>query len=145
VTDYGYKKLRETKVVRESTRRSMQGNRYADTKPEIALRKALWHDGLRGYRKNVRKLPGRPDVVFGKRKLAIFVHGCFWHQCPICTRNRSPKTNAGYWSAKFAANLERDARNQAALEAMGYRVLVVWECELKDFPLVLERVRAALG
>ncbi len=142
--EYSFEKLRETLVVREGTRRSMQGNRGTGTSPEVRLRKALWAAGLRGYRKNVRKLPGKPDVVFGRAKVAVFVHGCYWHQCPRCTRNRAPKTNALYWQAKFAANVERDARNEAALRDLGYRVVVVWECELGDMEEVVGRVRATL-
>ncbi|RYG25801.1 very short patch repair endonuclease [bacterium] len=122
----------------------MQGNRGKDTKPEIALRKALWAAGLRGYRKNVTKLPGKPDVVFVRGRLAVFVHGCYWHQCPHCKRNRTPATNAEYWQAKFAANRERDARQQAQLEDDGWRVLVLWECEIKRGEGLL-RVKQALG
>ena len=129
--EYAYTKLRETLIVAESTRRSMQGNRATGTQPEETLRKALWAAGVRGYRKNVKSLPGKPDIVFSKLKLAIFVHGCYWHQCPICTRNRAPKTNAAYWQAKFHANQDRDERNQTQLLEMGYRVLVVWECQVK--------------
>lgn len=109
----------------------MRANRSKDTKPELTLRRALWAAGLRGYRKNVRKLPGTPDVVFGRARLAVLVHGCYWHSCPTCARNRVPKTNAAYWEAKFAGNRERDARNLVALEVLGYRIHVVWECELK--------------
>ncbi|RYG32045.1 very short patch repair endonuclease [bacterium] len=121
----------------------MRANRGRDTGPELALRRALWAAGLRGYRKNVRKLPGSPDVVFGPARLAIFVHGCYWHSCPTCTRNRTPKTNAAYWQAKFEGNRARDARDQAKLIEMGWRVLVIWECELKpsNVPAVIERVR----
>lgn len=122
----------------------MQGNRGRDTKPELNLRRALWAAGLRGYRKNVAKLPGRPDVVFGRARLAIFVHGCYWHSCPHCTRNLTPKTNAAYWQAKFATNRERDARQQAELAVKGWRVMVVWECELKAMETVVERVREAV-
>ena len=128
---YSYNHLRETLVVAESTRRSMQGNRSTGTKPEEMLRKALWEAGVRGYRKNVRKLPGKPDIVFGPQKLAVFVHGCYWHQCPICNRNRSPKTNAKYWQAKFEANQERDAKAAGDLAALGYHVEVVWECQIR--------------
>lgn len=142
--EYGILALRETFVVREATRRSMQGNRGRDTKPELALRRALWAAGLRGYRKNVRKLPGSPDVVYGRARLAVFVHGCYWHQCPLCKRNRNPRTNAAYWEAKFAGNAERDARQQAALGEAGWRVLVIWECELKDIAVSVARVREAL-
>lgn len=122
--------LRETLEVRESVRRSMQGNFSADTKPEKRLRKALWAAGLRGYRKNVRALPGTPDIVFPRSKLAIFVQGCFWHGCPRCTRNLSPKTNSAFWRAKVGQNRERDARNAGELERLGFRVIAVWECEL---------------
>jgi DNA mismatch endonuclease (patch repair protein) len=125
----------------------MKGNRSQDTKPEIRLRQALWQAGLRGYRKNVRRLPGTPDVVFGPKKLAIFVHGCYWHVCPTCQRNRTPRTNHDFWQAKFALNRERDARNQRLLEEQGYRVLVLWECEVTKakLPGAVERVRALLG
>lgn len=140
---YGILALRETWEVREATRKTMRANRGRDTGPELALRRALWAAGLRGYRKNVRKLPGSPDVVFGPARLAIFVHGCYWHSCPTCTRNRTPKTNAAYWQAKFEGNRARDARDQAKLIEMGWRVLVIWECELKpsNVPAVIERVR----
>lgn len=125
-------KLRETLVVAENTRRTMRANRATESKPEIQLRKALWSAGLRGYRKNVKKLPGSPDIVFGPLKLAIFVNGCFWHGCTKCKRRyRAPKTNTKYWEAKIKGNQERDEHNRGLLEAMGFQVLVVWECEIK--------------
>lgn len=132
-------------MVREATRKTMRANRSKDTKPELLLRKALWAAGLRGYRKHRRGLPGTPDLVYGPSRLAVFVYGCYWHRCSICTRNRLPKTNALYWSTKFAQNAERDARQQAALAAAGWRVLVLWECELRDPAAAVERVRAALA
>ena len=122
----------------------MRGNRSKDTKPELALRRALWAAGLRGYRKNRRGLPGTPDVAYGRARLAVFVHGCYWHQCPRCARNRVPKTNALYWEAKFQSNRERDVRQHAALEGLGWRVLVLWECELKAIEGAVARVREAL-
>lgn len=143
--EYGIHGLRETLVVREATAKSMRSNRGKDTKPEWALRRALWAAGLRGYRKNVKGLPGKPDVVFGRGKLAVFVHGCYWHQCPHCRRNRTPSTNAAYWQAKFEANRVRDERNVAELEAMGWQVLVVWECETKDVLAAVDRVRSFLS
>jgi DNA mismatch endonuclease (patch repair protein) len=119
----------------------MQGNRSKDTGPELRVRKALWAAGVRGYRKNVRKLPGCPDLVFGRERLVIFVHGCYWHRCPHCSRNLNPKTRADYWSAKFDRNVERDAEATAELEALGYRVEVVWECEVaKGLAGVVERI-----
>lgn len=142
---YSYNHLRETLVVAEATRRSMQGNRSTGTQPEELLRKGLWEAGARGYRKNVRKLPGKPDIVFGTHKLAIFVHGCYWHQCPICGRNRAPKTNAMYWKAKFEANMERDRIAENTLKEMGYLVEVVWECQVrKDLSGTVRRILARL-
>ncbi len=127
---YGINRLRETLVVAESTRRSMKGNKSRDTKPEIALRKGLWSAGLRGYRKNVRKLPGTPDVVFGRAKLAIFVHGCFWHGHE-CGRARVPTQNRAFWAEKIRLNQERHAAHESALLSKGYAVLTFWECELR--------------
>lgn len=146
-TAYGILKLRETWEVREATCKTMQANRGTETKPEIDLRRALWAAGMRGYRKNVRRLSGKPDIVFGPAKLAIFVHGCYWHSCPTCTRNRTPKTNPAYWQAKFAGNRDRDARNQAELEAIGWRVVVIWQCELKPktLPSAVARIANLLG
>ena len=142
---YGINKLRETWVVKESVRRSMQGNRSTETEPERILRSALWGAGLRGYRKNVRKLPGSPDIVFGPLKLAVFVLGCYWHRCPKCTRNIHPKTNSKYWQAKFERNVARDKSNRAALRKLGYGVMVVWECDLKRASeKVVARIRRKL-
>ncbi len=141
---YAFTELRETLEVAEGTRRSMQGNRAAETSPEVQLRRALWAAGIRGYRKNVRELPGKPDILLAKQKLAVFVHGCFWHSCPTCSAGRIPKTNSNYWTAKLARNVERDAENQAKLESLGYRVLIVWECQIKHaLPAVLDRIRSA--
>jgi DNA mismatch endonuclease, patch repair protein len=124
-------RLRETLVVSEATRKTMRGNRHRDTVPETTLRKALWRAGLRGYRVNVRSLPGSPDVVFTRAKLAVFVHGCFWHGCPNCDNYRLPKTNSAFWAAKLQENQTRDARAQAALREAGYSILVLWECQIE--------------
>ena len=140
--------LRETLIVKEAIRRTMQGNRGKESKPEIALRCALWKVGLRGYRKNVKKLPGKPDIVFGRAELAIFVHGCFWHGCTKCKRRyRTPKTNPRYWTAKIEGNQVRDERNRVLLVEMGYDVLVFWECEIKGDGLnaAVEKVRVTLA
>jgi len=123
----------------------MQSNRSIDTQPEVKLRAAVWAAGLRGYRKNPKGMPGRPDLVFSKHKLAVFVHGCFWHRCPTCNPS-SPRTNALFWSEKFRTNVERDERNREKLEGLGYRVLVIWECELKEsVGEQVERIRASLA
>lgn len=129
---YGIEKLRDTLQVSEPTAKSMRANRATNTKPEIRLRQALWDAGLRGYRKNVRKLPGAPDVVFGPSKVCIFLHGCFWHGCERCSRNLKPRKNAEYWQTKIARNRERDRRNEETLATDGWLVLTIWECELKD-------------
>lgn len=143
---YGLERLRDTLQVSEPTAKSMRANRATDTKPEVRLRRALWAAGLRGYRKNVRRLPGAPDVVFGPAKVCVFVHGCFWHGCDRCSRNLKPRKNAAYWEAKIARNRERDRRNEASLSAEGWLVLTVWECELKeDTSGFVERVRQAVS
>lgn len=117
-----------TPAERSAVMRRVKGR---DTKPELKLRKLLTRMGLR-YRLHRKDLPGSPDVAFIGKKTAIFVHGCFWHGHDCKRGARAPKTNAAYWSAKIARNRERDAKAVAALEAMGWRAVVVWECELKD-------------
>jgi DNA mismatch endonuclease (patch repair protein) len=102
-----------------------------DTKPELIVRKMLWRLGAR-YRLHRRDLPGSPDIVLPGRKLAVFVHGCFWHGHDCARGARAPKTNRDYWTAKVARNRARDQASQAALEALGWRVEIVWECGLKD-------------
>jgi len=142
---YGLEHLRDTFQVSESTAKSMRANRATGTKPEVRLRKALWAVGLRGYRKNVRRLPGTPDVVFGPSKVCVFLHGCFWHGCERCSRNLRPRKNAAYWQAKIARNRERDRQNEDALTTDGWLALTIWECELKEsLPSFVERVRQAV-
>lgn len=109
----------------------MRAVKGKDTKPEIALRKALFALGLR-YRLNVKDLPGKPDLVFPKYRTVIFVHGCFWHGHACKRGARAPKSNAEYWNAKIARNKARDKNNAAALKKLGWRVVTVWECELKS-------------
>jgi DNA mismatch endonuclease, patch repair protein len=103
--------------------------RGSDTKPEVTLRKLLYSQGFR-YRKNVAGMPGRPDIVLSKYKTAVFVHGCFWHNHRGCKIANFPKTNSEFWKAKFDTNIKRDRRNARALRMAGWRVLVVWECDL---------------
>lgn len=101
----------------------------ADSAPEIALRRELHRRGLR-FRKHVSGLPGRPDLVFTRVRLAVFCDGCFWHRCP--SHGTSPKNNSGWWQAKLEANVERDLRQAAQLTAAGWTVLRVWEHEPAD-------------
>lgn len=104
--------------------------RGRDTTPEVLLRNALWHQGVR-YRKNLRVLGIRPDIVFLKAKLAVFVDGCFWHGCPEhYVRPRS--SNPAFWAAKLATNTERDERQMSRLEADGWRVIRIWEHQVMD-------------
>lgn len=107
----------------------MQGNKRCDTKPELLVRARLRAAGLTGYRLQW-KVPGHPDVAWPGKRVALFINGCFWHRCPRC-QPRVPKTNVEYWVLKFERNVERDERTHAQLEEMGWRVHVVWECELK--------------
>lgn len=109
--------------------KSMQGNKRANTKPELLVRARLRAAGLVGYRLQW-KVPGRPDIAWPGKKLAIFVNGCFWHRCPHC-KLPLPKSNVEYWVVKFERNVERDERALAELEAMGWKVHVIWECQLK--------------
>ena len=122
-----------------AARLAMRGNTRTDTKPEMAVRKLLYRLGYR-YRLHAIELPGTPDVVFHRWKVALFVHGCFWHQHPSsrCRLRSMPRSNIEYWSAKLARNVERDAEHRAELKALGWRMLTVWECETLD-PYGLER------
>lgn len=117
----------------------MAGVRQRGTKAELATRRAATRAGLH-YRLNVRCLPGAPDLANKRRRWAIFVHGCFWHRHPGCRRTTIPKTNTAFWEAKFAANVARDRDAITRLEALGYRVLVVWECETEDEAGLRERL-----
>lgn len=119
----------------------MRGVRRKDTAPEMKLRRALWAKGLR-YRLHRRALPGTPDVVFVGAKLAVFVHGCFWHGHDCAKSRHAPKTNVAYWAAKVAKNRDRDATAIAALSASGWRMRVVWECELVRVDEVADAIKA---
>lgn len=102
-----------------------------DTSPEKIVRSLLHRMGYR-FRLQRDDLPGKPDIVLPRFKTVVFVNGCFWHRHSGCKRATTPATNVDYWQTKFARNGARDARNQAELEKMGWRVVIVWECELKD-------------
>ena len=116
-----------TKEVRS---RNMSHIRSTNTKPEEKVRKYLFSKGFR-YRKNVRKLPGCPDIVLPKYHTVIFVNGCFWHKHD-CPRFVWPSSNEDYWIPKITRNVERDLKNHQILREQGWRVVVVWECELKE-------------
>lgn len=124
--------------------RRMKAVRQAHTKPELIVRKLCHGLGLR-FRLHKRQLPGTPDIVFSRFHTIIFVHGCFWHRHPGCKYATTPKTNQDYWLPKFRANIERDARKEEALRALGWRVLVVWECETRDLSTLESRLRREFG
>lgn len=117
--------------------------RGRDTRPELAVRRALHALGYR-FRTHASEVPGRPDIVFPKRRAAVFVHGCFWHRHG-CTKTYTPKSRRGFWEEKFAANVERDGRAREALARDGWRVFVAWECEIESDPALVERLAAFLG
>ncbi len=115
----------------EQRSRCMAAIRGKDTKPEILVRKFLFSKGLR-YRLNNRKLPGSPDIVLKKYKTVIFVDGCFWHGHEGCKYFRLPKSNTPFWEAKITRNIERDKETTQALTALGWKVIRIWECELRN-------------
>ena len=114
------------------------------TRPELAVRRLIWGLGGR-YRLNRKDLPGKPDIVLPGRRLAIFVHGCFWHGHDCARGARVPKTNRDYWVAKVARNRVRDVAALAALSAAAWRVETIWECELRDTAALEARARSLLA
>jgi DNA mismatch endonuclease, patch repair protein len=121
------------KISPADRRRNMQRIKSKNTAPEIKLRKILFAKGFR-YRLHVNNLPGKPDIVFNKRKIALFVNGCFWHShnSKICHKGHLPKSNQEFWSKKLGNNTLRDLKNYAALQALGWKVIIVWECEIES-------------
>lgn len=137
------------KPVAPAVRKSMRGNKGKDTKPEMLVRAKLREEGLSGYRLQWHA-PGRPDIAYPGKKVALFINGCFWHRCPRC-KPSMPKSNQEYWIPKFERNVERDRRNVEALEADGWRVHVIWECQLnkknreETFSRLIPQLRVELG
>lgn len=122
---------RSPKPLNENISRVMSSNKAKNTKPELKLRKALFANGIRGYRLNWKNAPGKPDIAFPGRKIAIFVNGCYWHRCPFCNLPL-PKTNTKFWKIKFQNNIVRDKRNRSELRVMEWQVITIWECEIED-------------
>ncbi len=115
---------------KEKRSECMSKIRSKNTKPELALRKALFARGFR-YRVNDIRLPGKPDIVLPKYKTVIFVNGCFWHKHENCKYAYTPKTNTQFWVDKINSNVERDNKNLKELKTMGWNIIVVWECEIR--------------
>lgn len=122
--------LRSPPASSPGRRNIMRAIKSRDTGPELALRSAFREAGFSGYRVNMKGVPGRPDIAFTRYKLAIFVHGCFWHRCPKCNL-ALPKRHRDYWLKKFKSNVERDERNLRSLDAAGWASLVFWECQIR--------------
>lgn len=130
-------------ITSEQRSRNMSQIRSRDTTPEVIVRSILHKAGLR-FRLHRKELPGKPDIVLRKHRAVIFVHGCFWHRHPGCKRCTTPKTNPAYWLPKLQRNADRDKEHIADLKKLGWRVRVVWECELKNRPKLTRNLQTYL-
>jgi DNA mismatch endonuclease, patch repair protein len=115
-----------------------------DTKPEIIVRRIVHSLGFR-YRLHKKELPGKPDLVFSKRRKLMFVHGCFWHQHDGCKSSHIPKTRRSYWKPKLNRTVFRDRENQAKLRELDWDILVIWECEVREVQQIAKKIIAFLG
>lgn len=127
----------------EARSANMRAVRRRDTAPEMRVRRLLHRLGYR-YRLQAGDLPGKPDIVFRGRRVAVFVHGCFWHGHE-CRRGRLPASRVDYWRSRIERNRNRDERALRALQALGWRSLVIWECEIRDLVALEARLRGFLG
>ena len=135
---------RSPRPLKESTSKVMRANKAKNTKPELLVRKALWENGVRGYRLNWKTVPGRPDIAYPGKKIAIFVNGCYWHRCPKCNLPL-PKTNTDFWKEKFDKNVKRDKKKNDELLSLDWIVLVLWECDIKsDISNSIQKVKKVL-
>ena len=122
----------------------MSSNRPKNSRPETSLRKGLWNIGLRGYRIHYKTVEGKPDIAFVSKKIAIFVHGCYWHRCPYCNLEL-PKHNTAFWKQKFEQNMKRDIEKTKQLKRMNWNVIILWECEINaDLNKCLQKVNNIL-
>lgn len=140
-----YKRDKRSPVPKsEAVSRTMSQIKGKNTNLEVKFRKALFEKGVRGYRVNYSKIPGKPDVAFIGKKILVFVHGCFWHGCAVCG-GRIPKHNSVYWAAKINKNIQRDQNRRKELESKGYFVIEIWEHEIKsDLDQALNKVTLVL-
>lgn len=127
----------------DQRRRAMKSVKSADTAPELIVRKLLFREGFR-FRLHSKNLPGKPDIVLPRYKTVIFVNGCFWHQHPGCNRATRPSSRLEYWQPKLDRNVERDSQQQLELEALGWKVIVVWECQTKSPSALRETLRQSI-
>ena len=128
-------------IVSRSKRKEMMSKvKQRHTKPEIAVRKLLHRLGYR-FRLHSKKLPGTPDIILPKYKTVIFVHGCFWHQHEECRKARRPTSNVEFWNEKLDKNIERDKRKESELKDSDWKVLTIWDCEIKDENSLIEKVK----
>lgn len=139
-TEIGVDKLTPSR--RSENMRRIPGK---NTAPELVVRKLCRETGHSGYRIHRRDLPGKPDLAWVGRKLVVFVHGCFWHGHDCAEGTRKPKSNRDYWLPKIRRNKARGTRNERALRAAGWKVLVIWECELVKAPSLAKRIRQFLS
>ncbi len=124
---------RAPEPLNEAVAKVMRSNRSKNTGPEKIARRILRENGFPGYRLNWKKAPGKPDIAYPGRKIAIFVNGCFWHRCPLCNMPL-PKSHLEYWKPKFERNVERDKINYQKLKAMGWFTVIIWECQIRKDP-----------
>ena len=117
--------------------------RSKNTKPELQVRRRIWSLGYR-YRLHSNKLPGKPDLVFARRRKVIFIHGCFWHQHKNCRQYRMPNTRLDFWIPKLQGNVKRDRLNQRSIRRLGWEYFIIWECQLKDKELT-DRITSFLA
>jgi len=128
----------------ESRSRIMRAVKGRDTSLEMTIRRLIFSMGYR-YRLHRKDLPGKPDLVFPSRRKVLFIHGCFWHGHDCKRGARVPKTNREYWEKKIARNQARDVKNKAALQSLGWDVLIIWECQIKDEAALKQRLSEFLG
>lgn len=127
-------------VSKEKRSSIMRSVRSTDTAPEKIVRSAAHSLGLR-FRLHRKDLPGKPDLVFPKWRTVVFVHGCFWHRHPECPKASTPKSNIRFWKDKFKKNVARDKAVKSQLEALGWRVLIIWQCQVKSVPNATDLLR----
>lgn len=130
-------------LTKEQRKKAMSSVRQKDTKPEKTVRSILHKLGFR-FRKNVTSIVGKPDIVLPKYKTIIFVHGCFWHQHKNCRKANRPTSNVEFWNNKLDKNIERDKQNLKELKSLGWKIITVWTCEIKDKESLIAKLKNSL-